>query len=278
MSFKFPEFTPPADLLPVGLFLMLQPKKSGKSTIADLLCNCLVSAGYDIFVLRNDEHRRFDRYTDSHRIELATTSDAIEGRISLDLDRHEIMIDKIGALSNQKTVIVYDSSAAAGERLPTVLYRDLYAAQFAEQGRSIVCFVPLRPTDDVASGALYAMEAAETALPGALIVPVLIAPDVDIEQLPREHDFFKCLKRARHGMIRLEHFQPAVMFHVDRLTVPLSEFTDPTCLKTRRLAREMLGCPPGQAGLVVAAVADLVATMEIELGKLNIGLFDAAAE
>ncbi|MHA6297912.1 hypothetical protein [Devosia sp. CAU 1758] len=266
-----PPFTPPSSLPPVGFILMLQPKKSGKSTLTDLLCSTLLSFGYDIAALRNDEHSRLERYLKSVRIELATTHDMIEGSISLDLDRHEILINLLEQLlPRPRSAVLYDSSAAAGDSLPTVLLRDLYAQILAEHDRSGVVFVPLRPTDDVAAGALYAMEAGETAMPGQLIVPVVIAQDADIASRPRGHDFFKCIERAKHGVIRLPYIPSAICGHLDRLPMPLSDLTDPTSLAVRRAVRDSLGCTQGQAGLVVAAVAEMVAIMVDELAKLDI--------
>jgi hypothetical protein len=271
-ALNFPTFTPPADLAPPGLILMLQPKKSGKSTLSDLLCSTLVSLGYDIAALRNDVHDRFDRYVASTRIEWATTHDMIAGNLSLDLDRHEVLVDLIDdLLVRPRTVIVYDSSAAGGERLPTVLLRDLYAQRLAAHDRSALILVPLRPTDDIAAGALYAMEAAETAMPGSLVVPVVLAQDADIAPLSQEHPFFKCIELARSGVIRLPYVPGAITAHLDRLSMPLWELTDPTSLGVRRLVRDSLSCTTGQAGLVVAAVAEMVAIMTSELAKLDIG-------
>ena len=271
-ALNFPIFTPPADLAPPGLILMLQPKKSGKSTLSDLVCSTLASQGYDIAALRNDQHDRLDRYVASTRIEWATTHDMIAGNVSLDLDRHEVLVELIDDfLPRPRSVIVYDSSAAGGERLPTVLLLDLYAQRLAALDRSALILVPLRPTDDIAAGALYALEAAETAMPGSLVVPVVLAQDADIAPLDTEHAFFKCIALARHGVIRLPHFPAAITGHLDRLSMPLWALTDPTSLEVRRTVRDNLACTSGQAGLVVAAVAEMVAILTAELAKLDIG-------
>lgn len=269
---KLPPFTPPAGMPPLGLILMLQPKKSGKSTIADLLCSTLLSLGYDIAAVRNDVYNRFERYVESIRLELATTHDMIEGNLSLDLDRHEQLIRLIELLMPRpRTAIIYDSSAAAGERLPTILLRDLYAQQLAEHNRSALILVPLRTTDDIAAGALYAMEAAEIAMPGQMIVPVVMAQDADIAALTRSHDFHRCTGKAKHGVIRLPYIPSAIASHFDRLSMPLWQLSDPASLSVRRAVRDNLACTTGQAGLVVAAVAEMVAIMGAELGKLGIG-------
>lgn len=269
---NLPPFTPPASMTAVGLILMLQPKKSGKSTLSDLLCSTLLSFGYEIAALRNDAHNRFDRYVKSTRIELATTNDMIEGNLSLDLDRHEVLIRLVeDMMARPRTAIVYDSSAAAGDRLPTILLRDLYAQQLAENNRSALILVPLRATEDIAAGALHAMESAEIALPGQMIVPVVLAQDADIDALGRNHDFSKCIGKAKHGVIRLPFIPPAVASHLDRLSMPLWELSDPVSLSVRRAVRDSLSCTTGQAGLVVAAVAEMVAIMKTELAKLDIG-------
>ncbi|HCO54759.1 MAG TPA: hypothetical protein DIT93_07040 [Pelagibacterium sp.] len=269
-------FSPPQDMLDVGLFLFLQHKKSGKTTLADLVCSILAHYGYELAAVRNDVHDRLDRYVQSERIELATTFDMLEGHISLDLDRHEVLVSLIEEMmSRQRTAIIYDSSAAAGEHLPTVLLRDLYVQQLAEHGRSAMCFVPLRPTDDIAAGALGAMKAAEIALEGQLIVPVIIGLDVDIAQLPPEHDFFKCIARAQHGVIRLPYVQPAIAMSIDRLTLPLHALSNPESLPTRRQVRSDIGCTTGQAGLVVAAIAEMVSVLRTQLAKVGIGPLDS---
>lgn len=264
-------FSPPADMPDVGLFLLLQQKKSGKTTLADLICSILAAYGYELAALRNDTHNRFDRYVQSQRIELATTFDMIEGHISLDLDRHEVLIKLIEDMMSQpRAAIVYDSSAAAGERLPTVLLRDLYAEQLAEHARSALCLVPLRPTDDIAAGALGAMTSAEIALKGQLIVPVIIAQDVDIDQLPPDHDFFKCIASAEHGIIRLPYVPPAIAMNIDRLNLPLHAVTNPGSLEIRRQVRDSLGCSTGQAGLLVAAIAEMTGVLKAQLRKVGI--------
>ncbi len=114
----------------------------------------------------------------------------IEGNLWLDLDRHEVLIRLVEDIKPRpRTAIVYDSSAAAGERLPTILLRDLYAQQRTEHNRSSLTMVPLRPTDDITAGRLYAMESAEVAVADDMVVPVIMAQDADIAALSRNHDF-----------------------------------------------------------------------------------------
>ncbi len=81
----------------------------------------------------------------------------------------------------------------------------------------------------------------------------------------------KCITKPKHGVIRLPYIPQAVSSHLDRLSLPLWELGDPASLPVRRAVRDSLSCTTGQAGLVVAAVAERVTIMRAELAKLGFG-------